>query len=175
MHGDFHGAKTQIAQGALDFTHNGCFVLAFNATQRCAHGAAPSTVWSPGSRRHCLRRETNSREALIFLKRLFKNFYITKEHYLTGQGFAPGKIKRSQPRVPQQALTKGRDLLLLPNQRRMSPIQFPDRHRSAEPITLPQMTIVPEQKRRLFHLLDSFCLHLHPHALRQGDDDPHDG
>jgi hypothetical protein len=31
MHGDFHCAKTQIAQGALDLTQNGCFVLAVNA------------------------------------------------------------------------------------------------------------------------------------------------
>jgi hypothetical protein len=32
VHGDFHCAKTQIAQGALDLTQNGCFVLAVNAT-----------------------------------------------------------------------------------------------------------------------------------------------
>jgi hypothetical protein len=30
VHGDFHRAKTQIAQGALDFTQNGGFVLPVN-------------------------------------------------------------------------------------------------------------------------------------------------
>jgi hypothetical protein len=32
VHGDFHRAKPQIAQSALDLTQNGCFVLAVNAT-----------------------------------------------------------------------------------------------------------------------------------------------
>jgi hypothetical protein len=32
MHGDFHGAKAQIAQCALDLAQDGCFVLAVNAT-----------------------------------------------------------------------------------------------------------------------------------------------
>jgi hypothetical protein len=32
VHGDFHCAETQIAQGALDLAQNGCFVLAVNAT-----------------------------------------------------------------------------------------------------------------------------------------------
>jgi hypothetical protein len=32
MDGDFHGAKTQVAQRALDLAQDGCFVLAVNAT-----------------------------------------------------------------------------------------------------------------------------------------------
>ena len=41
MHSDFHSTKAQVSQRALDFPQDGCFVLAVNATQRCAHGAAP--------------------------------------------------------------------------------------------------------------------------------------
>ncbi|CAI8985125.1 hypothetical protein EMIT0P265_80058 [Pseudomonas zeae] len=33
----------------------------------------------PGSGRHCVRRGSNIREAQIFLKRLFKNVYITEK------------------------------------------------------------------------------------------------
>jgi hypothetical protein len=32
VYGDFHGAKSQIAQGALDLTQDGGFVLTVNAT-----------------------------------------------------------------------------------------------------------------------------------------------
>jgi hypothetical protein len=41
MHSDLHRAETQIAQGALDFTQDGAFVLTVNAAKGCAHGAAP--------------------------------------------------------------------------------------------------------------------------------------
>jgi hypothetical protein len=41
VHSDLHRAETQIAQGALDFTQNGAFVLTVNAAKGCAHGAAP--------------------------------------------------------------------------------------------------------------------------------------
>jgi len=41
VHSDLHCAKTQIAQGALDFTQDRGFVLTVNAAKGCAHGAAP--------------------------------------------------------------------------------------------------------------------------------------
>jgi hypothetical protein len=41
VHSDFHRAESQIAQGALDFTQDGAFVLTVNAAKGCAHGAAP--------------------------------------------------------------------------------------------------------------------------------------
>jgi hypothetical protein len=41
VHSDLHRAETQIAQGALDFTQDGAFVLTVNAAKGCAHGAAP--------------------------------------------------------------------------------------------------------------------------------------
>jgi len=41
VHSDLHRAKPQIAQGALDFTQDGGFVLTVNAAKGCAHGAAP--------------------------------------------------------------------------------------------------------------------------------------
>jgi hypothetical protein len=41
VHSDLHRAEPQIAQGALDFTQDGGFVLTVNAAKGCAHGAAP--------------------------------------------------------------------------------------------------------------------------------------
>src|SRR5450830_1670457 len=82
---DLDGTETQIAQGALDLTQNGCFVLAVNATQRCAHGRAPEMRVAPAVG-HCLWREGNLRQGKLFLKILFKNFNITKCHYQEWRG-----------------------------------------------------------------------------------------
>src|SRR5690349_17741889 len=43
VHCDLHRTETQVAQGALDFTQNGGFVLTVDATQRCTHARSP---WS---------------------------------------------------------------------------------------------------------------------------------